>query len=77
MKSFPYEGFRIANEERYSVGTFAEQVVALLNHLNIRQSVVGGTSPGANPTLETAHLATGRVRGMSNRIADFLDEVFA
>lgn len=117
MKSFHYEGFRIAYEERgsgerpvvlihgllfarthhygladslagrgnrvilidllghgesnrptharhYSMETFAKQVVALLDHLNIRQAVVGGTSLGANVTLETAHLAPDRVRGM-------------
>lgn len=49
---------------RYSMSLFAEQVVALLDHLEAREAVVGGTSLGANVTLETASLAPGRVRGM-------------
>jgi len=36
---------------------FAEQVVALLDHLEVEQAVVGGTSLGANVALETAALA--------------------
>jgi pimeloyl-ACP methyl ester carboxylesterase len=48
----------------YSMTFFAQQVVALLDHLGIEQAVVGGTSLGANTTLETAHLAPDRVRGM-------------
>lgn len=49
---------------RYSMGAFGEQVVALLDHLELDEAVVGGTSLGANVTLETAALAPGRVRGM-------------
>ena len=49
---------------RYSMGTFARQVVALLDHLEIEQAVVGGTSLGANVTLEVASLAPERLRGM-------------
>jgi pimeloyl-ACP methyl ester carboxylesterase len=49
---------------RYSMTTFAVQVVALLDHLRIEQAVVGGTSLGANVTLEVADLAPERVRGM-------------
>jgi pimeloyl-ACP methyl ester carboxylesterase len=48
----------------YSMTFFAQQVVALLDHLEIEQAVVGGTSLGANTTLETAHLFPERVRGM-------------
>ncbi len=48
----------------YSMPIFAEQVVALMDHLEIKEAVVGGPSMGANTTLETASLAPGRVRGM-------------
>jgi pimeloyl-ACP methyl ester carboxylesterase len=49
---------------RYSMPGFGRQVVALLDHLEIDQAVIGGTSLGANTTLETASLAPSRVRGM-------------
>jgi pimeloyl-ACP methyl ester carboxylesterase len=49
---------------RYSMPGFGRQVVALLDHLEIDQSVIGGTSLGANTTLEVASLAPTRVRGM-------------
>ena len=49
---------------RYSMTFFAEQVVALLDHLEIDEAVVGGTSLGANVTLEVASLAPERLRGM-------------
>ncbi len=49
---------------RYSMGTFARQVVALLDRLEVDQAVVGGTSLGANVTLEVASLAPERLRGM-------------
>src|SRR5438094_10532755 len=49
---------------RYSMPIFARQVVALLDHLEIDQAVVGGTSLGANVTLEVAALAPQRLRGM-------------
>ncbi len=49
---------------RYSMGTFAREVVALLDHLEIEQAVIGGTSLGANVTLEVASAAPARVRGM-------------
>lgn len=48
----------------YSVTSFAEQVVALLDHLGASQAVVGGTSLGANVALEVAALAPERVRGL-------------
>ena len=48
----------------YSMTFFAQQVVALLDHLGIDQAVVGGTSLGANTTLETANIAPERVRAM-------------
>jgi pimeloyl-ACP methyl ester carboxylesterase len=49
---------------RYSMPLYADQVVALLDHLEIDEAVVGGTSLGANITLETAVLAPDRLRGM-------------
>jgi pimeloyl-ACP methyl ester carboxylesterase len=49
---------------RYSMPSFGRQVVALLDHLEIDQAVIGGTSLGANTTLEVASLAPTRVRGM-------------
>jgi pimeloyl-ACP methyl ester carboxylesterase len=49
---------------RYSFPAFARQVVALLDHLGIEEAVVGGTSLGANVTLEVAALAPDRLRGM-------------
>ena len=54
---------RPADMWRYSMSFFAEQVVALLDHLEIEEAVVGGTSLGANVTLETLVLAPERVRG--------------
>src|SRR5205085_2674574 len=49
---------------RYSMTAFAEQTVALLDHLRLEEAVVGGTSMGANVTLEVASLAPERLRGM-------------
>src|SRR6058998_3511425 len=49
---------------RYSIPAFAAQTVALLNHLGLEQAIVGGTSLGANVTLEVAASAPERVRGM-------------
>ena len=48
----------------YSMTSWAEQVVALLDHLGAPQAVVGGTSLGANVSLEVAVLAPERVRGL-------------
>src|SRR3954452_18814170 len=48
----------------YSTTAFAEQVVALLDHLDASEAIVGGTSLGANVSLEVADLAPERVRGM-------------
>ncbi len=49
---------------RYSIAEFARQALALLDHLELEQAVVGGTSLGANVTLELASLAPERLRGM-------------
>jgi pimeloyl-ACP methyl ester carboxylesterase len=49
---------------RYSMPLFGEQVIALLDHLQVEQAVVGGTSLGANITLEAAIRAPERMRGL-------------
>jgi pimeloyl-ACP methyl ester carboxylesterase len=48
----------------YSMTAFGEQVIALLDHLGAEQAIVGGTSLGANVSLEVAVLAPERVRGL-------------
>ena len=48
----------------YSVTAFAHQVRALLDHLGAEQAVVGGTSLGANVSLELASVAPDRVAGL-------------
>jgi pimeloyl-ACP methyl ester carboxylesterase len=48
---------------RYSIPIFGREVVALLEHLELDEAVIGGTSLGANTTLEVAALAPSRVRG--------------
>jgi pimeloyl-ACP methyl ester carboxylesterase len=48
----------------YSIPGCAEQVVALLDHLELDEAVVLGTSLGANTALEVCLLAPERVRGM-------------
>jgi pimeloyl-ACP methyl ester carboxylesterase len=49
---------------RYSMGAFAEQVLALMDHLELDQAAVMGTSLGANTALEVASRAPERLRGM-------------
>jgi pimeloyl-ACP methyl ester carboxylesterase len=49
---------------RYSMSAFAAQTVALLDHLELERAIVGGTSLGANVTLEVAALAPDRLQGM-------------
>ncbi len=48
----------------YSMTFFGEQVIALLDHLEIDEAVVLGTSLGANAAIEAAALAPERLRGM-------------
>ncbi len=55
---------RPADPLAYSTTDFAHQVVALLDHLGAAQAVVGGTSLGANVSLEVAAIAPDRVRGL-------------
>jgi len=48
----------------YSMPQFGRDVIALLDHLELTQAVVGGTSLGANVALEVAVAAPGRVRAL-------------
>ena len=48
----------------YSMTIFGAQVIALMDHLGLAKAVVGGTSLGANATLEAAALDQERVQGM-------------
>jgi pimeloyl-ACP methyl ester carboxylesterase len=45
---------RLADRQIYSMTAFADQVLALLDHLDLEAPVVGGTSLGANVGLEFA-----------------------
>ncbi|MGH3330315.1 MAG: alpha/beta fold hydrolase [Nocardioidaceae bacterium] len=49
---------------QYSMTAFGEQVIELLDHLGAAQAVIGGTSLGANVSLEVADVAPERVKGM-------------
>jgi pimeloyl-ACP methyl ester carboxylesterase len=49
---------------RYSMAKYGEQVLALMDHLQIEQAVVMGTSLGANAALEVAAHNPERLRGM-------------
>jgi pimeloyl-ACP methyl ester carboxylesterase len=49
---------------RYAMPIFGEEAVALLDHLEIERAVVGGTSLGANVTLEAAVRAPERMQGL-------------
>jgi pimeloyl-ACP methyl ester carboxylesterase len=55
---------RPSEMSNYSMTFFARQVESLMDHLEIRQAVIGGTSLGANTTLELNHLSPERVRAM-------------
>ena len=48
---------------RYSMPALGAEIVGLLDHLGIDEAVVGGTSLGANATLEAAVQAPERLRG--------------
>jgi pimeloyl-ACP methyl ester carboxylesterase len=49
---------------RYSMAFYGEQVIALMDHLEIDQAVVMGTSLGANAALEVASASPERLRGL-------------
>lgn len=55
---------RPRDQWRYSISAFAQQTVALLDHLGVQRAVVGGTSLGANVSLEVALQAPDRLAGM-------------
>ena len=48
----------------YSMTDFGRQTIALLDHLELERAVIGGTSLGANTTLEAAIHAPERVQGL-------------
>src|SRR5688500_18240628 len=48
----------------YSMTIFGRQTLALLDHVGVRQAVLGGTSLGANAALEAAAGAPQRVKGL-------------
>ena len=58
------ESERPPHSRYYSMELFARQVVALLDHLDVDEAVIGGTSLGANVTLEVAAYAPERTRAM-------------
>jgi pimeloyl-ACP methyl ester carboxylesterase len=58
------ESERPVDMSRYSMLGFGEEVVALMDHLDLDEAVIGGTSLGANVTLEAAVRAGDRARGL-------------
>src|SRR3954464_2924549 len=57
------ESDRPADMWRYTMTLLAEQAVGLLDHLGLEEAGIGGTSLGANITLEACVLAPERIRG--------------
>ena len=55
---------RPADMSQYSMTFFSRQVEALLDHLQLDDAVIGGTSLGANVSLELAYLNPKRVKAM-------------
>jgi pimeloyl-ACP methyl ester carboxylesterase len=53
-----------AHASEYRIDSYAEQVVALLDHLGIRRAAIGGLSLGANVSLLTACEHPDRVQGL-------------
>ncbi len=49
---------------RYSMAIYGEQIVGLMDHLELEQAAVMGTSLGANAALEVASQHPERLRGM-------------
>jgi pimeloyl-ACP methyl ester carboxylesterase len=48
----------------YNMPSFGEQLAALIEHLELDRPVVGGTSLGANASLEFAHAHPGKARAL-------------
>src|SRR3954447_12038337 len=57
------ESDRPTDMSRYTMGLLADQVIGLIDHLELEEAVVGGTSLGANVTLEACVRAPDRLRG--------------
>lgn len=55
---------RPAHASEYRIDRYADQVVALLDHLGVEQATIGGLSLGANVSLLVASQHPERVRGM-------------
>ncbi|HEX5225116.1 MAG TPA: alpha/beta hydrolase [Solirubrobacteraceae bacterium] len=55
---------RPADMASYSMGSYAREVVALMDHLGVEQAAVMGTSLGANVALEVASASPERLRGL-------------
>jgi pimeloyl-ACP methyl ester carboxylesterase len=58
------ESDRPRDMTRYSMSLFADQLLALMDHLKLKEAVVMGTSLGANAALEVSAKAPERLRGM-------------
>jgi pimeloyl-ACP methyl ester carboxylesterase len=54
----------LGDTSRLSIATFAADAIALLNHLAIRQAIVGGISLGAALSMRLAALHADRVAGL-------------
>jgi pimeloyl-ACP methyl ester carboxylesterase len=54
----------LGDTSRLSIATFAEDAIALLDHLGIRQVIAGGISLGAALSLRLAALHSNRVAGL-------------
>ena len=55
---------RPENPRLYNMPSFGHQLAALIDHLELDRPVVGGTSLGANATLELAVLHPGKARAL-------------
>jgi pimeloyl-ACP methyl ester carboxylesterase len=57
------ESDRPRDMQRYTMPLFGDQVVGLMDHLELDEVVIGGTSLGANVTLDVMTKAPERLRG--------------
>jgi len=66
LLDFPGHGLsaRPRRASFHRMDTYADHVIALMDHLEIEQAVVGGVSLGGNVSLLVAAQAPGRVRGL-------------
>jgi pimeloyl-ACP methyl ester carboxylesterase len=58
------ESDKPAHARHYTMELFGRQIIALMDHLDIGEAVIGGTSLGANVTLEAVVHAPDRTRGI-------------